>query len=265
MKIAIWGCGNMGFTYAKAFLRDKIVSKDTLFLIEKAEFVQDKLRESGVVMSEVDERIADCDAIILAVKPQDAHSVYAVLKNILKPSQLVLSIMAGITIEVLKKNLNHENIVRAMPNTPAQIGIGIAGYSTSSNTSTENTELAQKLLSATGKTVFLETESKLDAVTALSGSGPAYFYYIVDAMIKAGIELGIDEHTSALLVKETMNGSYHLMQNSDKSLQELIAAVKSKGGTTEAALNVFAENAIDQKIQKAIFAAESRAKELSKI
>ncbi len=265
MKIAIWGCGNMGFTYAKAFMSDKLVEKKALLLIDKSEFVNEKLKENDFFISQPDAKIADCDAIILAVKPQDAASVYIELKKYLQPHQLVLSIMAGITIEVLQSNLNHQNIVRAMPNTPAQIGLGIAGYSAAPHANMTSISIAQQLLATTGKTVFLKNESMLDAVTAISGSGPAYFYYFVNAMIEAGIKLGLDAKTSSLLVSETMNGSYHLMQQSDKSLQELIAAVSSKGGTTEAALKVFEANAIAQSIEKALIAAENRAKELSKI
>ncbi|TAG53470.1 MAG: pyrroline-5-carboxylate reductase [Cytophagales bacterium] len=265
MKIAILGCGNMGYSYAKAFIRNKIVTKETLFLLEKPEYAHPEMKELGTVIYELNSEISTCEAIIFAVKPQDAHSVYPDLKKFIKPEQLLLTIMAGKTIEVLNENLGHKNIVRAMPNTPAQIGFGISAYTPAPSANKNSIELAEKLLAFTGKTVFLTDESQLDAVTALSGSGPAYFYYIVNAMIEAGKKLGIEEKTSTLLIKETMNGAFHLMENSNKNLLELIAAVKSKGGTTEAALNVFSDKKLDQSIELAIFAAEKRAKELSKI
>jgi pyrroline-5-carboxylate reductase len=122
----------------------------------------------------------------------------------------------------------------------------------------------EKMLSTTGREIMVEEESMLDAVTALSGSGPAYFYYIVKHMIEAGKQMGLDESMSALLVKQTMVGAYHLMANSNKNLNELIANVKSKGGTTEAALNKFDEKHVGESIIEALKAAENRAKELSK-
>ena len=121
-----------------------------------------------------------------------------------------------------------------------------------------------KLLNSTGRSVYLEDENLLDGVTALSGSGPAYFYYIVDAMIKAGTEMGIDENLSKLFVKQTMLGAYHLINNSEKNLEELIKDVASKGGTTEAALKTFDENELKITLKKGILAAENRSRELSK-
>lgn len=265
MKLAIIGCGNMGLTYAKSLLRDKLVEKKNLYLIEKIDTYRNTLTDLGVLSGKIDERISQYDGIILAVKPQDAKPTYEELKKYIKPNQLLLSIMAGITIEVLQTNLNHKNIVRAMPNTPAQIGKGITGFSAAKEASDAVKTMAEQILAATGKTVYLKNESMLDAVTAISGSGPAYYYYYVNAMINAGIEMGLDEKTASLLVKETMNGSYHLMENSDKSLLELISAVKSKGGTTEAALNVLENKKVDESIQLALKAAENRARELSKI
>lgn len=265
MKLAIIGCGNMGLTYAKALLKDKLVVQKDLFLIEKKQTHGNMLTDLGKLSEVIDEHISNYDAIILAVKPQDAKQTYVDLKKHIKTNQLLLSIMAGITIDVLETNLNHKNIVRAMPNTPAQIGKGITGFSAAIQASEAAKVMARQILSATGKTIFFEEETMLDAVTAISGSGPAYFYYYVNSMINAGLEMGLDENTATLLVKETMNGSYHLMQNTDKSLIELIAAVKSKGGTTEAALNILADNNVDQSIKLALLAANNRAKELSKI
>ncbi len=265
LKIAIIGCGNMGLTYAKSFLQYNLVQKEDLLLIEKNAEYKERLLPFGNVVSEIDERIKRYDAIILAVKPQDSKSLYPELKAHLDPSQIIISIMAGIPIRVLEENLNHDNIVRAMPNTPAQLGMGITGFTAGKNTKTQAILRADNLLNATGKTVFLEDESLLDAVTALSGSGPAYFYYIVDAMIQAGVKMGLEESVSALLVKQTMNGSFHLMNNSDKSLQELISNVKSKGGTTEAALNTFQDKGLTDIIKQGLYAAENRAKELSKM
>jgi pyrroline-5-carboxylate reductase len=265
IKIAIIGCGNMGITYAKSFLQYNLVQTSDLLLIEKNASQKERLNSFGQVAEEIDEQIRQYDTIILAIKPQDAKSIYPELKKFLQPSQLIISIMAGIPLKVLEENLEHETLIRAMPNTPAQLGMGITGFTAHKKTKIQAILKADNLLNATGKTIFFENENDLDAVTALSGSGPAYFYYIVDAMIKAGVQMGLEPSVAALLVKQTMNGSFHLMNNSDRSLQELISAVKSKGGTTEAALNSFSANNLESTIQEGLFAAERRAKELSKL
>lgn len=264
IKIAIIGCGNMGLTYAKAFLKDSIVSQDGLLLIEKNAELKERLRPFGNVSNKIDERIKDYDTIILAIKPQDAKWIYADLKKFIEPSQLVISIMAGITISDIKTNLDHNSVIRAMPNTPAQLGMGITGFTASKETNMKDVLKADNLLNSTGKTIFFEDESKLDAVTALSGSGPAYFYYIVSAMIEAGKQMGIDEHFASMLVKQTMNGAFHLMNTSESNLNDLINSVASKGGTTEAALSKFNELKLKETLINGILEAEKRAKELSK-
>ncbi len=265
IKIAIIGCGNMGLTYAKAFLKDNIVSQSNLLLIEKNAELKERLNSFGNVANHIDERIKEFDTIILAIKPQDSKAIYADLKKHITPSQLLISIMAGITIESLKENLGHVSIIRAMPNTPAQLGMGITGFTASKETKVQDILKADNLLNSTGKTVFFDDESKLDAVTALSGSGPAYFYFIVSAMIEAGKKMGIDEHISSLLVKQTMNGAFHLMNTSENSLDDLIKSVASKGGTTEAALSTFNERKLKEAIIEGILSAEKRAKEFSKM
>ncbi|MDX2189131.1 MAG: pyrroline-5-carboxylate reductase [Bacteroidota bacterium] len=264
-KIAIIGCGNMGLTYAKSFLQYNLVKKEHLLLIEKNAELKEHLAPFGNVHNALDSKISEYDTIILSVKPQDAKPVLEELKQYLKPHQMVISIMAGVTISTLEQILNFKSIIRAMPNTPAQLGMGITGFTAGKGTKIQAILKADNLLNATGKTIFLENEDLLNAVTALSGSGPAYFYFIVNAMIEAGVKMGLEENVASLLVKETMNGSFHLMNNSDKTLQELINAVTSKGGTTEAALKKYNEQKLSEVIKDGIFAAENRANELSKL
>ena len=265
MNIAIVGCGNMGLTYARAILKFDLVNQQGLTLVVRNDEKAEKLikKEIGTVIRSIEAIPANCDIIVIAVKPQDYLPVAVELTKVLKPNQLVISVMAGITIEKLQNTLSHKAIVRAMPNTPAKIGMGITGFAAAAEVSTELIRKAEKLLSTTGREVFLDDESLMDAVTALSGSGPAYFYLIVKSMIEAGVKMGMEESMAALLVKQTMLGAYHLMNQSDKSLDELIAAVKSKGGTTEAALNKFIEKGLPDTISEALHAAEKRAKELS--
>jgi pyrroline-5-carboxylate reductase len=265
MKITIIGCGNMGLIYARAFLKYNIVSKENLLLAEKNEHRKEELLKLniGQVCVVNDKRISESDIIILAVKPQDFKDVSIDLNSVLKPDNILVSIMAGVTIERIENTLHHKNIVRAMPNSPAELGMGMTAFTAHKSLQIENIRKAENLLATTGRTVFFENEELLNAVTALSGSGPAYFFYIVKQMIDAGIKMGFDEATAAMLVKQTMLGSFHLLNTANKSLDELIKSVASKGGTTEAALSVFEAEKVGCNLKKGIVKARDRAKELS--
>lgn len=265
MKIAIVGCGNMGLAFARSFLKYDLVAKHNLLLVEKSKDRASTLRDGneGLVVETINEKIKDYELIILSVKPQDFKAAAKELRSNLIDSQLVLSIMAGIPIAKIQDALDHKAVIRAMPNTPAMLGKGITGYCAPEGISFQTLQRVDNLINATGRSVYLEDESMLDAVTALSGSGPAYFYYLVKHMIEAGKKMGFDEGLSSLLVKQTMIGAYHLINNAEKSLDDLITAVASKGGTTEAALNVFEEESLGENLVKGILRAQKRSKELS--
>jgi pyrroline-5-carboxylate reductase len=266
MKIAIVGCGNMGMAFARSFVQYDLVKRENLLLIEKSSERSEQLRneKEGVVVDTIGEAISAYDLVILSIKPQDFSSMAPELKKYLKPEQIVLSIMAGIPMSRIENELNHKAIVRAMPNTPAMLGQGITGYFAAEGISFQKLQRVDNLINATGRSVYVESEDMIDAITALSGSGPAYFYYVVKHMVEAGKKMGFDEGLSRLLVKQTMLGSYHLINNAEKSLDELITAVASKGGTTEAALETFEKFGLGDSLISGILNAEKRAKELSK-
>lgn len=265
MKIAIVGCGNMGMAFARSFLQYDLVKKEDLLLIEKNQERSEALQtaKEGMVVSVINSQVADYELIILSVKPQDFASMQDELRAVIQPHQVILSIMAGIPMSKIQTALDHQLVVRAMPNTPAMLGMGITGFTSSPEVDAPKLRKVENLINATGRSIYLEDESMIDAVTALSGSGPAYFYYIVKHMIEAGKQMGFDEGMASLLVKQTMLGSYHLINNAEQSLDNLIKAVASKGGTTEAALRTFEENELSEILIKGILAAEKRAKELS--
>ena len=266
MKIAIIGCGNMGMAFANSFIQYNLVQKEDLLLIEKNQERGAVLQEqkAGIVVDTISDKLSGVDLVILSVKPQDYPSVASELASLLAPHQIVLSIMAGIPIAKLQDSLKHDLIVRAMPNTPALLGMGMTAFAAASTVGLADVRKVENLINSTGRAVFLEDEALIDAATGLSGSGPAYFFYLIKSMIDAGVAMGFDPAMSALLVKQTMLGSYHLMQTSDKSLDELIQAVASKGGTTEAALKTFADFQVGEGLQKGIFAARDRASALAK-
>ena len=266
MKIAVLGAGNMGLSFSKSFLKYELIKPENLHLItrkpEKIEKISHEF-PGAKISSFQDLKEIDADLVIIAVKPQDFQFVAENISFQFKENQMLLSIMAGIKIEKIQKYFNHQKVVRAMPNSPTLLGMGITGYTAAEGILFADLMQIERFLNSTGRSVYLEDENLLDGVTALSGSGPAYFYYIVDAMIKAGTEMGIEENLAKLFVKQTMLGAYHLINNSDKNLEELIKDVASKGGTTEAALKTFEENDLKISIRKGILAAESRSKELS--
>ena len=265
MKITIVGCGNMGLIYARAFLKYNIVSKNDLLLVEKNETRKEDLKklDIGRVVVPDSELISGSDVIILSVKPQDFTELATDLKKVLGKETILLSIMAGINISFLQDKLGHQKIVRAMPNSPVEIGMGITAYSLSKAVTIQDAHKIENLLATTGRTLYLEDENLLDAVTALSGSGPAYFFYFVQQLIEAGIKMGMNESTSSMLVKQTMLGAFHLINNANKPLDELIKAVASKGGTTEAALTTFSKYNVNGYLQEGLLNAEKRAKELA--
>lgn len=265
-KIAIIGCGSMGLTYAKSFLQFNLVTPENLLLVAKNESHKRQLRrlKLGKVTDKINRKISDYGVIVVAVKPQDFHTLTDELKAALQPHNVVLSVMAGITIETISRALEHDIVVRSMPNTPAQLGMGVTGFVASKSVNIHQISIIDNLMNTTGRTVILEDESLLDSVTALSGSGPAYFFFILKCMIDAGVKMGLEESVAAMLAKQTMLGSFHLMNQSPKKLEELIKAVASKGGTTEAAFNHFQNGKMGETLMEGILAAQKRAKELSR-
>jgi pyrroline-5-carboxylate reductase len=237
MKIAIIGAGNIGSIYARSFIKHSIVKKEDLFLLDKH---PDSSKDvPGRWMTWDSPELKEAEVFIISVKPQDFSFIADNLKKLLSDEKIILSVMAGITISRIRDELGHSKIVRAMPNAPIAFGLGMTGFCAWEEAGMTELKKVENLLSCNGRTIFFHEENKMDAVTALSGSGPAYFYYFVKAMTDAGKELGFDEAVSSLLVKQTMLGAFHLMNSSSDSLDELISTVASKGGTNEAALEFF--------------------------
>jgi pyrroline-5-carboxylate reductase len=264
MKIAVIGAGNMGMAFSSAFVRKGLIMASDLLLIEPRIEAHEHLKSQGFdwILSAVSAEIEKCDLIILAVKPQDFPTLASQLREYTNHSQIILSIMAGIGIDSILKSLKTTKVVRCMPNTPTKLGVGITGFYCQ-NLNHIETNLVKTLLECTGKAIVLKEEGLLNAVTAISGSGPAYFYYFLRAMVQAGEQLGMTHEMAKELACETMLGSYHLVKDSNVSFDELIKAVASKGGTTEAALSTFDEFLVSDSIEKGLLNAEKRAWQLS--
>ena len=202
------------------------------------------------------------DVLLLGVKPQVMDDALGELKPGLKPGALVISIAAGVSTAFIQARLGADvRVARVMPNTPALVGAGAAGVTTSANCTPRDAGIAGTIFEAVGAAVTVP-ESAMDAVTALSGSGPAYFFYMVECLVKAAEAQGLGAGEARLLAAQTLFGAGQLLRESGESAATLRARVTSKGGTTEAALNSLAANGFEQIIAAAVEAAANRSKEL---
>ena len=266
MKILIIGGGNMGLTYAQSFLRSHITNKEDMMILEKSPEKAKELskKDIGTVYGSPAHCMPAADLIIFAVKPQDAAVLFQSLKPFIGPQQVFLSIMAGVKIESICKALGVKKVIRAMPNLPAQIGMGMTAFTSSDEVTRIELVMVQNLINTTGKTVYVENENAIDAATAISGSGPAYVWFFMNAMMEAASNMGFNASESELLVSQTFRGAIELFNKSNFSCEEWIEKVCSKGGTTEAAMNSYKENALNEDIIAGASAALQRAIELGK-
>jgi pyrroline-5-carboxylate reductase len=209
--------------------------------------------------------IDGADVVILAVKPQQLKSVTQSLAPHWQPDALLISIAAGIRMDAIERWLGQPNasIVRAMPNTPSLVRAGATGLCANAHVTHTQHELAESILRAVGLAIWVSDEQQMDAVTAVSGSGPAYFFLILEAMQSAGVELGLSEENARLLSLETAFGAAKMALESDESAAVLRQRVTSPGGTTEQALNTFNEGDLKGLFQRALNAAAQRADELA--
>ena len=207
--------------------------------------------------------IKNADVVVLAVKPQVLATVLQPLKGLLS-DKLVISIIAGAEIQTISDLIGgSQRIVRVMPNTPALVQTGAHGIYASEAVNAQDRELTSQILAATGLTIWVDNEAQIDAVTAVSGSGPAYFFYLMESMIRAGKNLGLDEKVATALTLQTALGAAQMAITSSNSPTELRKNVTSPNGTTQAALDVFDRAQISQNIQAALAAAQKRSQELA--
>lgn len=266
MKILVIGGGNMGLTYAQSFLRSQICNKEDMMILEKSPEKAQVLarKDIGTVYGEAAQCIHKADLVILAVKPQDAPALFEAIRPQVEAQQVFLSIMAGIKLQTIAKALGLKKIIRAMPNLPAQTGMGMTVFTSSDEVTRIELVMVQNLINTTGKSLYVEEESAIDAATAISGSGPAYVFYFMDAMMQAARQMGFSVSESELLVSQTFRGAVDLYTKTDFSCESWIQKVSSRGGTTEAAMQNFAESQVRKAILSGTEAAHQRAITLGK-
>lgn len=254
----------MGLTYAQSFLRSRIVTSDQLMVLcrtyEKANLLSQQ--QDGRFFSDPQHCVPEADLLILAVKPQDSARLFEQIRPFTQPGQVFLSIMAGVRMNAIAEALGTDKIIRAMPNLPSQIGAGVTAFTSTEPVTRIELVMVQNLLNTTGKTLYVEKEDMIDAATAISGSGPAYVFFFMNAMMEAARNMGFTNSEAELLVSQTFAGAVGLYHQSDRSCGDWIARVASKGGTTEAALRVYSETTLHGDIIAGAEAALKRAKEL---
>lgn len=264
LKIAFIGGGAMGEAMLSALLDKRLSTPRDITVSDIAEARRQYLAQKyGVtVTAENEEAVYGKAVIVLAIKPQNLNPVMTELKGQLKPVQLVVSIIAGARIVTLSSELSHKSIVRVMPNTPAQIGEGMSVWTATAEVTKQQKEWAASILGAMGKAIYVEDEKYLDMATAISGSGPAYVFLFMESLIDTAVHIGIPSDMARELVFQTVLGSAHFAQKSDKSLAELRRMVTSPGGTTAEALAQFEKGNFTDLVLRAVVAAYDKAKKL---
>ena len=262
-KIAFIGGGNMAGAFLGGLAGKLTVGANVHVVDPNADALARLAGRFGVsTATQVDDRVYEVDAIVLAVKPQQMRDVAAALLPHLC-GQLVLSIAAGIRAADLSRWLGGCNaVVRCMPNTPALIGQGITGMVATDGVSEAQREMAEAIMRSVGATVWLDDESLIDPVTAISGSGPAYVFYFIEAMQQAAQEMGLTAEQATQLAIATFTGAAQLAAQSGDPVSVLRERVTSKGGTTYAALTSMEQSGVKQAIVKALHAAAARGREL---
>lgn len=213
----------------------------------------------------IDESFSDCDVVVLAVKPQVLSAVLEQLRQYVSGSSghsLIFSVVAGANLEALQAGLGVQRIVRAMPNTPAQIGMGMTGLSAIQGLADNDRHIASEIAAAIGEYIWVSDEMQMEAITGLSGSGPAYAFYFIEAMERAAEAFGFDTEEGRRLAIATFRGAAELARVNDIPVEALRKQVTSPGGTTSAAVSVLDNHSAQDVLVEAIFAATSRARQL---
>ncbi len=271
VQLSFIGCGVMAESMIAGLLRRKLVAPSQIVGSHPRQARRQELTEKYGIKTveenrqaiEIEKPNGETDSIvILATKPQRLNVVLVELKGALRSNDLILSIVAGATMETIGRELSHPAVVRAMPNTPAQISQGMTAWTTTSDVTDGQRTMVRALLSALGHEMFVETERMIDMATALSATGPTYIFLVMEALVDAGVHMGFSRHVAEELVVQTMLGSVLFAQESHKHPAELRNMVTSPGGTSAAAIYQMEKGSLRTVLSKAVWAAYQRAVEL---
>lgn len=264
MKVLVIGAGNMGLTYAEGMAKSPLLNRRKLMIYDLSKEKISTLRKDPLF--DVYENIEDClpsaDIVFLAVKPYHSDALFEEIKPMVNDHQLIVSLMAGVTIQKIQDSLGVKKVVRTMPNLPAKVGKGVTSYTEAEEVSRVELLMVRNLLDTTGESIKVKNENFIDASTGISGSGPAYVFYFMQSMMEAALKMGFSANDSKVLVSNTFEGAVELFNQSDLSPSSWMDRVASKGGTTRAALDSLDDNNVKELIKEAAYAAFDRAVEL---
>ena len=262
-RVAILGCGHMGSSMAHGILKDGTQDVSLIVADPNLEQLEQFTKFAAIATNDNAVAARNADTVILAVKPPDVQTALIECAEHLE-GKLIISVAAGVPMDRLNEWLPPDTpIVRCMPNTPALVGAGVAGVIANALVTPKQVKLVNRLLQSLGKVLWLSSEKQLHAVTALSGSGPAYFFYIMDAMVEAGCKLELDRAVAQQLVVETAYGAATLVRDTELSPCALKTQAETPGGTTIAALNSLNEENVHAAISHAIEVACARSVEIA--
>jgi len=266
LNFAFLGAGTMGEAMIAGLLRQRLVAPERLVATARRAERRAELAERHGIRTTDDNRAAteSADVVVFAVKPQTLPKIMPSLAGAVRPGSLAVSIIAGATLSTFQAGLGHEAVVRAIPNTPAQIDEGMTVWTATPAVDERQRRTAAAILAALGREHFVDDEKYLDMATALSGTGPAYCFLLLEAMIDAGVHLGFSRRVAEELVLQTMHGSVLFAMQSGKHLAELRNMVTSPGGTSAEALHALERGGIRTVVADGIWAAYRRTQELSK-
>ena len=268
--LAFIGCGVMAESMIAGLLREKILPPSSIVAshprADRRRELEDKYGIKALADNADAARIFNAagSAVVLCVKPQRIKGVLKDLAGTVTDAQLVISIVAGTGIDSISEALDSRLVVRAMPNTPSQIGAGMTAWTCSADVDADHKTQVKRMLSALGKEIFVETENMIDMATSLSATGPTYIFMVMEAMTDAGVHLGFSREISKELVQQTMLGSVQFAIESQKHPAELRNMVTSPGGTSAEAIYQMEKGALRTVLSKAIYGAYKRAVELGK-
>lgn len=262
-KVAVLGAGVMGEALITALISSGVKSSSIAIVEKRPERCSELVGKYAITVGNLESAVSTSDVILLVVKPQDLQGLLAEIKRDINKNALVLSFVAGKKIGFIQENLSDSQpIVRIMPNTPTSVGLGAAGYSFGGAVTQEHRRFVVSLLAAAGKAVEVD-ESLQDAITATSGSGPAYFFAFVEAMVDGAVALGLSHEDATTLTIQTIVGSAALLEKSGDSPTTLREKVTSPNGTTAAALASFSNDHLSEIVARAMKAAHARSQELA--
>ncbi len=260
--VAVLGAGSMGEILAEGLLRAGWETDNLILLVRREERSRELERRTAIrATMDPAEAVANRDVLVIAVKPKDVDHLLDQVCDLVRPGQVVVSLAAGVPLDVYEKRLDGLAVIRSMPNTPAAVDEGMTAYCGGTNADADALALADMVLSAVGETIRL-SEDLLDAVTAVSGTGPAYVFLLAEALTEAAIREGLPHHAAEKLVVQTLRGAGALLSVSDKSAFRLRAEVTSPGGTTAAAMHMLEDGGFRALLERAVRSAAQRSHEL---